>query len=119
MIDINLILPEIFISLALMFLLIMGVFKKNSSSLIYNLSIFSLIILLALVINLISINETFLFNKSYKIDGLSTFMKILTMISGIFVMLTSSKYLKLNKIFKIEYPVLILCSILGMVVMIS
>ena len=119
MIDINIILPEIFISLALMFLLIMGVFKKNSSSLIYNLSIFSLIILLALVINLISINETFLFNNSYKIDGLSTFMKILTMISGIFVMLTSSKYLKLNKIFKIEYPVLILCSILGMMVMIS
>ncbi len=119
MIDIKIILPEIFISLALMFLLIMGVFKKNSSSLIYNLSIFSLIILLALVINLISINETFLFNNSYKIDGLSTFMKILTMISGIFVMLTSSKYLKLNKIFKIEYPVLILCSILGMMVMIS
>ena len=119
MIDINIILPEIFISLALMFLLIMGVFKKNSSSLIYNLSIFSLIILLALVINLISINETFLFNNSYKIDDLSTFMKILTMISGIFVMLTSSKYLKLNKIFKIEYPVLILCSILGMMVMIS
>ena len=119
MIDIKIILPEIFISLALMFLLIMGVFKKNSSSLIYNLSIFSLIILLALVVNLISINETFLFNNSYKIDDLSTFMKILTMISGIFVMLVSSKYLKLNKIFKIEYPVLILCSILGMMVMIS
>ena len=119
MIDINLILPEIFISLALMFLLIMGVFKKNSSSLIYNLSIFSLIILLALVVNLISINETFLFSNSYKIDDLSTFMKILTIISGIFVMLTSPKYLKLNKIFKIEYPVLILCSILGMMVMIS
>ena len=119
MIDINLILPEIFISLALMLLLVMGVFKKNSSTLIYNLSIFSLIILLALVVNLISINETFLFNNSYKIDDLSTFMKILTIISGIFVMLTSSKYLKLNKIFKIEYPVLILCSILGMMVMIS
>jgi len=46
-------------------------------------------------------------------------MKILTLISAIFVMLTSSKYLKLIKIFKIEYPVLILSSILGMIVMIS
>ena len=46
-------------------------------------------------------------------------MKILTVISAIFVMLTSSKYLKLTKIFKIEYPVLILSSILGMMVMIS
>ena len=46
-------------------------------------------------------------------------MKILTMISGIFVLITSSKYLKIIKIFKIEYPILILCSILGMMVMIS
>ena len=32
MIDLNLISPEIFISLSLMFLLIVGVYKKNSSS---------------------------------------------------------------------------------------
>jgi len=35
-----------------MLFLILGVFKKNSSSLIYNLSIISLIILLALILNL-------------------------------------------------------------------
>ena len=119
MIDLNLILPEIFISLTLMFLLIVGVFKKNSSSLIYNLTILSLFVLLALVLNLSHIEEAFIFNQSYKIDNLSNFMKVLTLISAIFVMLTSSKYLKLTKIFKIEYPVLILSSILGMIVMIS
>ena len=119
MIELNLILPEIFISLTLMFLLILGVFKKKSSSLIYNLTILSLFVLLALVLNLSHIEEAFIFNESYKIDNLSNFMKILTLISAIFVMLTSSKYLKLTKIFKIEYPVLILSSILGMIVMIS
>ena len=117
--NLNLILPEIFISLTLMFLLIFGVFKKNSSGLIYNLTIISLLILLVLIINLNSIEETFLFNESYKIDYLSTFMKTLTITSCIFVMLTSSKYLKLTKIFKIEYPILLLSSILGMLVMIS
>ena len=119
MIDLNLILPEIFISLTLMLLLMIGVFKKNSSSLVYNLTILSLFVLLALVLNLSHIEEAFIFNQSYKIDNLSNFMKILTLISAIFVMLTSSKYLKLTKIFKIEYPVLILSSILGMMVMIS
>ena len=119
MIDLNLILPEIFISLTLMFLLIVGVYKKNSSSFIYNLTILSLFVLLALILNLSYIEEAFIFDQSYKIDNLSTFMKILTVISAIFVMLTSSKYLKLTKIFKIEYPVLILSSILGMMVMIS
>ncbi len=119
MIDINYILPEIFISISLMFFLIIGVFKKNSSLLVYNLSIISLILLLALLINLSPAKNISLFGSSYIIDNLSNFMKIIMVASGIFVFLTSSKYLKLTNIFKIEYPVLILSSMLGMMVMIS
>jgi len=117
--NLNLILPEILISLFIMFFLILGVFKKNSSTLIYNLSIMTLIILLALIYNFNSIPETYLFNDSYTIDKLSTFMKFLLLGSGIFVMLTSSKYIQIIKINKIEYPILILSSILGMMIMIS
>ena len=119
MTNLNLIFPEIFISLAIMFLLIVGVFKKNSSNLIYNLTIISLLIALALTFNYPIETELSLFNESYKIDYLSTFMKILTLVSGIFVMLTSSKYIQITKILKIEYPILLLSSILGMMVMIS
>ena len=119
MTNLNLIFPEIFISLAIMFLLIVGVFKKNSSNLIYNLTVISLLIALALTFNYPIETELSLFNESYKIDYLSTFMKILTLVSGIFVMLTSSKYLQITKILKIEYPILLLSSILGMMVMIS
>ena len=119
MINLNLIFPEIFISLSIMFLLIAGVFKKNSLNFIYNLTIISLLITLALTLNYPIDTHLTLFNESYKIDYLSTFMKILTLISGIFVMLTSSKYIQITKIIKIEYPVLLLSSILGMMVMIS
>ena len=119
MINLNLIFPEIFISLAIMFLLIVGVFKKNSSNLIYNLTVISSLIALAFTFNYPIETELSLFNESYKIDYLSTFMKILTLVSGIFVMLTSSKYVQITKILKIEYPVLLLSSILGMMVMIS
>jgi len=119
MTNLNLIFPEIFISLAIMFLLIVGVFKKNSSNLIYNLTVISSLIALALTFNYPIETELSLFNESYKIDYLSTFMKILTLVSGIFVMLTSSKYIQITKILKIEYPVLLLSSILGMMVMIS
>ena len=119
MTNLNLIFPEIFISLAIMFLLIVGVFKKNSSNLIYNLTIISLLIALALTFNYPIETELSLFNESYKIDYLSTFMKILTLVSGVFVMLTSSKYIQITKILKIEYPILLLSSILGMMVMIS
>ena len=119
MINLNLIFTEIFISLSIMFLLLIGVFKNKSSNIVYNLSISSLIIILLINLNLFNVDNLYLFNGSYKIDRLSNFMKFLTIASGIFVMFTSSKYLKINKIFKIEYPILILSSILGMLIMIS
>ena len=115
----NLIYPEIFISLSVMFLLILGVFKKKSSNLIVSLSVITLIGALVLIFgNPIDTNLS-LFDGSYKIDYMSSYMKILTILSGIFVLITSSKFLKIYKLFNIEYPILILCSILGMMVMIS
>ena len=61
-IDLNLILPEIFLSLSIMSLLMIGVFKKNSSNLIFNLSILTLFILAALILNLSSVNKILIFN---------------------------------------------------------
>jgi len=117
--NLNFVSPEIFISLAIMFLLILGVFKKNSSSLIHNLSIGFLLITGVLILNNPSDQIFTLFGSSYIIDYLSSFMKILTILAGAFVLSISTKYLKIFKIFLIEYPILILCSILGMMVMIS
>ena len=117
--NIQYILPEIFISISIMFFLLIGVFKKNSASLIYNLSNISLIILLALIINLSSLDTIYLFNETYLIDNLSNYMKIILVGSGIFVMLTGSKYIQVINLNKIEYPILILSSILGMMIMIS
>ena len=117
--NLNLILPEIFISISIMVLLLIGVFKKNSSNFIYNSSTIILVALLALIINLNSYSETLIFNEGYKIDKLSSFMKILVVGSGIFVMASSFNYIQIININKIEYPILILSSILGMMVMIS
>jgi len=117
--DLNLLFPEIFISISIMFLLLLGVYKKKSSNIVYNLSIVSLVITLFLNFNNFNFTEIYLFINSYKIDYLSIFMKFLIIISGIFVMLSSSKYLKINKIYQIEYPILLLSSMLGMMIMIS
>ena len=91
--NLNFIYPEIFISLSILFLLVLGVFKKKSSNLIYNLSIVSLITTLALIFSYPLESNVNLFNETYKIDFLSSFMKILTMSSGIFVLIVSSKFL--------------------------
>ena len=117
--NLNLIIPEIFIILSILFLLIFGVFKKDSSNIIHNLSIIFLFVTLLLIFNNPFENNISLFNGSYIDDYLSSFMKSLTILGGIFVLIISSRYLKLFKIFQIEYPIIILCSILGMMVMIS
>ena len=117
--DIYYVIPEIFLSLSLMFLLILGVFNKKGSIIVYNLSLLILIITIPLILNVPSDGEILIFNESYKVDYLSNFIKILIVISTLFVLLTSSQYLKSIKIFNIEYPILILSSILGMMVMVS
>ena len=114
------VLPEIFISLSIMFLLILGVFKKNSSKLIQNISLIVLLITAVIIFNeTLGIDETVLFSSSVIIDYLSSFMKIVTLLSAFLVLVISSNYLRSLKIFKIEYSILILSSVLGMMIMIS
>ena len=116
----NLVLPEIFVSLSVMFLLILGVFKKDSSQLIFNLSLFTILIAVIVTINeTFSVDRITLFNGSVIIDYMASFMKIITLIGAFLVLVISSNYLKTFKIFKIEYPILILSSVLGMMIMIS
>ena len=118
--NLNFVLPEIFISLSIMFLLILGVFKKKSASLIHNISLIVLIITTVIILNeTIEIQKVLLFNGSVVIDYLSSLMKIITLLSAFIVLAISRSYLKIFKISKIEYPILILSSILGMMVMIS
>jgi NADH-quinone oxidoreductase subunit N len=120
MTNLELVFPEIFLSLSIMFLLVLGVFKKNSSKLIQNISLIILLVTAMITFNeTLGIGETFLFNGSIVIDYLSSFMKIITLLAAFLVLVISSNYLKTFKIFKIEYPILILSSVLGMMVMIS
>ena len=114
------VLPEVFISLSIMFLLILGVFKKNSSKLIQNISLVVLLVTAVIIFNeTFGIQEIILFNDSIIIDYLSSFMKIVTLLAAFLVLVISSNYLISLKIFKIEYPILILSSVLGMMIMIS
>ena len=112
------ILPELFISLMIMSLLMIGVFVKKSFKLVNLLTILSLIFSIVLVFNQPS-EIIKIFNESYIIDRLSIFMKILTFLFCIFILITSKDYVKFNKIDKIEYPIIILASTLGMILMIS
>jgi len=112
------ILPELFLSLTVMFLLMAGVFVKKSYKLINLLTLLSLVFAIILVLSQPS--EIFkVFNESYTIDKLSIYMKVLTLLFCFIVLVSSKDYIKVNNIDKIEYPILILTSTLGMMIMIS
>ena len=110
--------PELFLSLSVMTILMVGVFVKKSFKLVNLLTIATLIFTSALVLN--QQNETIkIFNDSYIIDNFSILMKTITLLFCILVLLSSKEYIKINNIDKIEYPIIILTSVLGMMLMIS
>jgi len=112
------ILPELFISISVMTFLMIGVFVKKSFKLVNLLTVLSLILALILVLNQSTIPAK-IFNNSYIIDDFSIFMKALTLLFSIFILICSKDYIKSTNIDKIEYPIIILSSTLGMLLMIS
>ena len=112
------ILPELFLSITIMLLLMLGVFIKKSFKIVYLLTILSLVFAIILTLNQPS-EIIKIFNESYIIDQLSIFMKVLTLLFCFFVLLLSEDYIKTNNIDRIEYPIIILASVLGMMLMIS
>ena len=116
--NLNILLPEIFLTLSIFSILMIGVFVKNSFNLIFNLS--SLIILLTLAIILNSSNNPEkIFLESFVRDAFSNFFKILILVSSLFVLNSSKNFILDKKLVKFEYPIIILLSILGMFFMVS
>jgi NADH-quinone oxidoreductase subunit N len=116
--NLHILLPEIFLTLSIFSILMIGVFIKNSFNLIFNLS--SLIILLTVAIILNGSNNLEkIFLESFSRDAFSNFFKILILISSLFVLNSSKNYILDKKLSKFEYPIIILISILGMFFMVS
>ena len=118
MILIKYLIPEVFLSLSIFSLLMIGVFVKNSFNLIYKLSIFLIFLLILIVLN--TDNETIkIFKESFVSDKFSLFAKLLILISSFFILIISKKYIVDIKNNKFEYPIIVLLSILGMFFMVS
>jgi NADH-quinone oxidoreductase subunit N len=116
--NLNILLPEIFLTLSIFSILMIGVFVKKSFSLVFNLS--SLIILITIAIIFNSSNDKVnIFLDSFTRDAFSNFFKILVLISSLFVLNISKNYIIDKKLDKFEYPIIILLSILGMFFMVS
>jgi NADH-quinone oxidoreductase subunit N len=116
--NLNILLPEIFLTLSIFSILMIGVFVKKSFNLIFNLSTIIIIITIAIILNRPNIEEK-IFLNSFTRDSFSNFFKILILISSLFILNTSKNYIIDRKLNKFEYPIIVLLSILGMFFMVS
>ena len=116
--NLYILLPEIFLTLSIFVILMIGVFIKKSFNLIFNLSSIILLISIAIILNS-SNNIEKIFLDSFVKDNFSSFFKILILISSLFVLNSSKVFIIDSKIDKFEYPIIILISILGMFFMVS
>ena len=116
--DLNILLPEIFLTLSIFSILMIGVFIKNSFNLIFNLSSLIILLTIAIILNS-SNNEEKIFLESFTRDAFSNFFKVMILVSSLFVLNSSKNFILDNKLGKFEYPIIILLSILGMFFMVS
>lgn len=111
-------LPEIFLVVAAMALLMLGVFREKSADLINIAAIVALGITVALVIGGGG-GRVEAFGGSLVIDTFARFMKVLTLFGSAVAIVLSVNFMKTEKIERFEYPILVLLASAGMMIMIS
>ena len=116
--NLNIMFPEIFLSLSIFSILMIGVFVKRSFNLIFNLTSLIIIITISIIFTNPNDKEN-IFLDSFTRDSFSNYFKILILLSSLFVLNSSKKFIIDNKLDKFEYPIIVLLSILGMFFMVS
>ncbi len=116
--NLSILLPEIFLSLSIFTILMLGVFIKKSFNIVFNLTSLILILTIAIILNNPN-NEEKIFLDSFIRDSFSNYFKFLILISSLFILNVSKNFIIENNLNKFEYPIIILLSILGMFFMVS
>ncbi len=116
--NLNSILPELVIFISGMILLMYGAFIKNKN--LSNLNILTLLTIFLASISLLFVpDKSNIANSTFVNNLLTKYIKLFILILAFLVIYISPNYLKRNQIYFFEYPILLLFSLLGMLVMIS
>ena len=100
--NVNILFPEIFLSISIFLILMIGVFLNKSYTLVTNLSLLTLITLILIIFNSESVSVK-IFSESFIRDLFANFAKILILSASVFVLYSSQLFIKENNIAKFEY----------------
>ena len=113
-------LPEIFLAVAGMVLLLVGVFglRRGSVRLVNNMTLVALIFTLALV-TVVGDGTATAFGGMFITDRFAVFMKVMILAGSFFSVIMSVEFMKNEGIARFEFPILILFATVGMMMMVS
>ena len=112
-------LPEIVLAVGALVLVLVGAFRgERSTPLVTGLALLFLMIALATVVRMPS-TTTATLGGSFMIDGFAKFMKVLALIGSGAALILADDYFRREGIARFEFPILILLSTIGMLMMIS
>jgi len=112
--------PEIFLAIAAMALLMLGVFRGDGSTrLVAWLSVAAIAIALAMVVQNTPTDATTSFAGMFMTDPFTTFVKVLILVASGLAIIMSLGYLRNENMERFEFPVLLLLATLGMLMMVS
>ncbi|MBD8875764.1 NADH-quinone oxidoreductase subunit NuoN [Roseibium polysiphoniae] len=117
--DLMPVLPEIFLAIGAMVLLMIGVFGGQRISFLVNGMSMGLIAATALFVLPFGAHFGETFGGAFVLDDFAYFMKILVLIGSFFAIAMSWAFAKSQAFDKFEYPVLIVLATLGMLLMLS
>lgn len=120
MLDINvsLLLPEIFLSISILGLLLYGVFLETPLSVVYKITNVILLIVFCLICT-IPFEKQLTLHNAFISDSFSVLLKLVLVICTLYVLNLSHYSLLRSSVKFYEYPILMLCSLLGMMIMVS
>ena len=117
--DLSIALPEIFLAVTAMALLMIGAFRGNkSTSLISWLSVLAFVVT-GVLVQIEAQTSVTAFGGLYRDDAFGIFMKTLCLGASAFAIIMSIDYNRREKLARFEFPILIVIATLGMMVMIS
>ncbi|HXW47874.1 MAG TPA: NADH-quinone oxidoreductase subunit NuoN [Xanthobacteraceae bacterium] len=112
-------LPEFVLALGAMTLLMLGAYRPAEAGRVVDPAAIGLLVIAGVIVALLPSGKLTAFGGSFIVDDFARFLKILALLGSAAAIVMSLDYLGHEKQRKFEYPVLILLSTLGMLMLIS
>ena len=118
--DLNIILPEIILALFAMGGLMAAVYTgKDRVAGLLTWAAAALMLVLGAYIGLTGHGDNVAFGGMFNDDGFARFAKVAILLSGAAVLVMSQEYMARRGLLRFEYPVLVVLSVIGMMMMVS